>query len=110
VRDFRKTPQSYPRKAARLHLGEQSRESRRHVSDGVAVAAALTYPPPAAPVQTRPPLEAKETIPNCPRRSKVWAAVAAAAGDRPVEEELEEGRRLRVFLLQCQEQDAPAFR
>lgn len=80
MRDFRKTPQSYPRKAARLHrawyaaslhLGEQSRESRRHVSDGVAVAAALTYPPPAAPVQTRPPLEAKETIPNCPRRSKV---------------------------------------
>lgn len=86
---------------------------RRHVSDGAfltVVAAALTYPPPAAPVHTRPPLETKEAIPSCPRRSKVSAAVAAEAGDWPVEEELQKGRRLRMFLLQCQEQDAPAFR
>ena len=89
------------------HRWRRGAESRRHVSDGLIVvvaAAALTYRPPDAPVQTRCPLETEEAT----SLAKIWPlsncrSRAAIDGDRPVEEEeVQEGRTLPVFLLQRQ--------
>lgn len=76
---------------------------------GGVVAGDLSSPAPAAPVQSRTPVQATEAISIAkswlPGGGKSSAAVAPVAGDRPVEE----ARGLRLPLLQLRQQAASAF-
>lgn len=114
--NLRKGPHLIPtRPRGFFPASRESREVRSApLSDGLhVVVSALSCPPPAAPMQIPPPLQAQEAIshpknwpPSSFSSSGSSAAVATAAGDRPLEQELEERQRLCVLILQ---QSATAF-